>query len=167
MKNFEAVLECLPVRSNEILYRKYEHFGWQIVGWQAAKSRGKLYFATLGGSCRSGHDAPHMVSGRICAKCFIIAKRKNIILKRNTSEMNKEQLHNFWRKQLNLKEPAPNCKRPSYVYIVDNFPYTNLQEAAKLTNISKNVIRYRCEHEDFLDYFSIATDSLAVMQKDK
>lgn len=166
MRNFEEVLSCLNVeRKDEKLHRRYEHFGWQIVGWTAAKNEGRLYFGTMGGSCRSGHDAPHMVSGRICAKCFIIAKRKNIILKRKTEEMNKDQLREFWRKQLNLRHPAPECKRAAYIYIVDNFPYTNLKEAARITGIKTNVIRYRCESDDFLDYFSIATDSVAVPQE--
>lgn len=168
MKNFEKALECLPVRSNEMLHRKYEHFGWQIVGWQKAKEHGRLYFGTLGGSCRSGHDAPQMVSGRICAKCFIIAKRRSIMLKRQENELlDKVKIKQFWRKQLNLVEPKPECKRPLYVYIVDNFPYTNLKEASRITGINMNVIRYRCDHDDFLDYCSIATDTLGINTKNK
>lgn len=163
MKNFDEALAFFDKeRTDEIMYRKYEHFGWQIVGWQSAKKNGRLYFGTMGKSCRSNHHAPMMVNGRVCAKCFIIAKRKNIILKRSTEEMTKDELRDFWRKSLNLKHPPEDCKRAAYVYIVDNFPYTNLREASKITGIKKNVIRYRCEHEDFLDYFSIATDSLAV-----
>jgi hypothetical protein len=140
---------------NYLLYRKYDEFGWQIVGWQAAKEEGKLYFGTASGGCRSGHAAPYLVHGRVCAKCYIIAMRNKLAMKSKKRKLTKAQLAKFWRKQLNLKDPAPDTKKHQYIYIVENFPYTNMKEAANISGKSANVIRYRCESEDFLDYFAL------------
>ena len=158
MKDFETIVEMLDYAPQDYkLHRKYEHFGWQIVGWTNAKNEGRLYFATLSGSCRGGHAAPYLVNGRVCAKCFIVAKRRNIMLQRETTEMTKTQIRDFWRKQLNLPHPADDCKKPNYIYIVDSFPYTNIKEAAKITGIKVNVIRYRCESDEYVDFVSIPT----------
>lgn len=158
MRDFDTILEIMDVgRTDEVLHRKYAHFGWQVIGLKNAKERGRLYFGTLSGTCQNQHNAPYLVNGRVCAKCFIIAKRRTFKMKHKVDEMSKDEIRAFWRKQLNLPEPAADCKKANYIYIVENFPYTSIKEAANFNNTKVNVIRYRCESDEYPDFVSIPT----------